>query len=160
MTRQTSLSCAGFVHTSYCPLGSAATIVSTAQPFRRLQSRKAMSSKAKVGTWLAKTDGDDDDDASSESGSSASSAEVNGTTAMSGSAAVKPFQDTSDEEDDGDAEVVAVEEIDWEVLLPKIRLAVMDPSAKRRRAFVTRYLKVSAEGSSAETISQFYRRES
>lgn len=56
--------------------------------------------------------------------------------------------DVSDDEDD----VQAVEDegtrqvnIDWESVMPKVRVALLDPSPKRRDQFIERYLYVTEE---------------
>jgi hypothetical protein len=53
-----------------------------------------------------------------------------------------------DEDDEGGQEIAAGrrgEEIDWATVTPRIRDAMVDPSRKRREAFINRYLIVSPE---------------
>jgi hypothetical protein len=103
--------------------------------------------KAKVGSWLDKSNGEDVDEAyesSDNEGSSARAAPVDKLT----KAAQEPMDDgDSDDEDDGERGVAAAEskreaDIDWEEMIPKIRPALEDQSGKRRRAFIDRYLYV------------------
>jgi hypothetical protein len=51
-------------------------------------------------------------------------------------------EDEDEQEDEGPE---AIEDIDWEKVLPKLRKAVVDPSNVRRRAFVSKYLQVSSD---------------
>ncbi|KAL1405501.1 translational activator of GCN4 [Vanrija albida] len=109
-----------------------------------------MSTKAKVGSWLGKGSAEAKGDAND------SDSEASDITAPSeaGDAAPPARQadddDEDDDDDDGaitpaDAEAARELNIDWEVVLPKVRPALLDKSRKRREDFVARFLYVSDE---------------
>lgn len=99
-----------------------------------------MPAKAKVGSWLDKSNGEDVDEAYESSGDEGSSTRGK-------PPAAEPLDD-GDSEDEDEEEIVAAEEskreavVDWETVIPRIRPSLEDQSAKRRRAFIDRYLYV------------------
>jgi hypothetical protein len=117
--------------------------ISSKQPFRKLQKSTAdMPANDKVGSWLGDAKGAADGDESDES-DSAPVQRSNGQT--------RRGEDAEDEEDDDEEEEVngaadgvkREENVEWETVLPKVRPALEDPSDKRRRTFIGRYLYVS-----------------
>lgn len=112
-----------------------------------------MPAKAKVGSWLDKSNGSGVDEAYESSDDEGSSARV------AAAAAVKTNQplddgDSDDEVDEGgdlgrNEETKREVNVDWENVLPKIRPALEDPSSKRRRAFIDKYLYVNESCESA-----------
>lgn len=100
-----------------------------------------MSSKAKVGSWLEHNDKSQAEAYESASGNDdLDDGRINGK---------KPIDVDGEEEDD--AEVVGEltgkreDDINWEELGQSMRLSLSDPSKKRRRAFISRYLYVSEQ---------------
>jgi hypothetical protein len=110
-----------------------------------------MSSKAKVGSWIgkgaanAKGDANESDsDAESSAASSVSDVED---TPVKKTAAVHDDDDDEDEDEVPTPEVAERElNIDWEVVLPKVRPSLLDRSRKRREQFAARFLYVTDEG--------------
>ncbi|WWC90100.1 uncharacterized protein L201_005033 [Kwoniella dendrophila CBS 6074] len=102
-----------------------------------------MSAQSKVGSWLEKNDGADEGEAY-ESGSEAS---VNGTPNGATPNHVEDEDDDDEIADDARDDVIGKREVnvDWESIGPKLRPSLLDKSKKRRRAFIARYLYVSAQ---------------
>ncbi|ODO11508.1 hypothetical protein I350_00288 [Cryptococcus amylolentus CBS 6273] len=94
-----------------------------------------MSSKAKVGSWLDKSD-----EPKSEAYESESESEEQ---------VKKEVEDYNDNEDDieptEDVTGRRETDVDWEALGPRLRTSLLDPSSKRRRAFLSQYLYVSEQ---------------
>lgn len=105
-----------------------------------------MPAKAKVGSWLEGSSAaaseayESSGSSASSSGSEAGENEVTQTRQTNGFVV---NDESSDDEDEGSERD---EVVDWDVLLPKLRPAMMDRSKKRRAAFVSRYLTVTDEG--------------
>lgn len=117
--------------------------ISSKQPFRKLQKSTAdMPANDKVGSWLGDAKGAVDGDESNGSDS---------IPVQRSSGQTRRGEDAEDEEDDDEEEEVngaadgikREENVDWETVLPKVRPALEDPSDKRRRTFIGRYLYVS-----------------
>jgi hypothetical protein len=106
-----------------------------------------MTTKSKVGSWLEKTAGSDastdDEDVGDNVDDSASEAESSAGPANHVTK-VDVYVASEDEDEDMEEEQ-KVEKEDWATTLPRIRSSLMDPSKKRRRAFISRYLSVSPE---------------
>ena len=108
-----------------------------------------MPAKAKVGSWLDKSNGSGVDEAyeSSDSDEEGSSGAAAGNADKLKDAAKNPIiEDGSEDEaevDGGADETKREVDIDWELGMPKIRPALEDQSKKRRRAFMERYLYVN-----------------
>lgn len=106
-----------------------------------------MSTKAKVGTWLGKGSAEAKGDAND------SDSEASDITAPSdaGDDVQQPGNAEEDDDDEDGAITPADDEaarelnIDWEVVLPKVRPALLDKSRKRREQFAARFLYVSDE---------------
>jgi hypothetical protein len=99
-----------------------------------------MPANDKVGSWLGGAAGAADEN-DSDGSDSAPQHRINGKI---------PNDRDEDEQDDEDEGVTGAadgvkreENVDWESILPKVRPALEDPSDKRRRAFIGRYLYVS-----------------
>ena len=103
-----------------------------------------MPAQAKVGSWLGNNASASEAYESSDSGSSSTGSvtEVKHPRA-NGSRADQRANLSDDDNDDDEVEVEEQEEVDWAVVLPKIRPALMDKSKKRRQAFIVRYLTVT-----------------
>lgn len=119
-------------------------------PLEALKSKKGnnMSSKSKVSSWMEKNDNHDDngsDDGASdaESSSAASYGRPNGANGLAGDDDVESLVDVEDNEETD--EVEEEEEVDWEKALGRLRLELEDPSKKRRKAFIERYLNGTAD---------------
>lgn len=115
-----------------------------------------MAPKAKVGSWLEKNQ----DAPSAEAYASDSDS---GESEASTSAAVRRPTEAApngkspaiarDDDEDGDDDVYAApadergreEDIDWEDVLNRLKLALGDKSKKRRQAFIARYLYVTED---------------
>lgn len=119
--------------------------IPSSKPFKKLQAQDGMSSKAKVGSWLGDGAGAAKKDAN-ESDSESSAASV------VSDIEEPPKANEVDELDDDDDELQTPDEssrelnIDWEVVLPKVRPALLDRSGKRREQFAARFLYVTDEG--------------
>ena len=100
-----------------------------------------MPNQAKVGSWLEGRGSAVASEAyeSSESGSSNSRSEAGENSKIN--ARPTNRDDDSDEEAE-EKEAERPQGVDWDVMLPKIRPAIMDKSKKRREAFISKYLKV------------------
>lgn len=125
------------------------SIIPTAKALRKIPKRPA--AKDKVGSWLemnqnappAEAYASDSDSGESEASTSAA---VRQPKANGKSPAV-----AQDDEEDGEEDVYAPpadergreEDIDWEDVLSRLKLALGDKSKKRRQAFIARYLYVT-----------------
>jgi hypothetical protein len=87
-----------------------------------------MPAKEKVGAWLGNASAADDDDEYDSDGSDAPNGHRNGYDGAESATQVREAQ-----------------EVDWETVLPLVRPALEDPSDKRRKGFVARYLVVGPE---------------
>lgn len=101
-----------------------------------------MGSKAKVGSWLNKNEGEDVDEANESSDEGSSSGSMNGDDGAVTAAKMNGKVHLSEDEED-EVEQEKEEDIDWEQLLPKLRPAILDTSGKRKVAFISRYLTVT-----------------
>jgi hypothetical protein len=106
-----------------------------------------MPSKAKVGSWLEKSNGVDASEAyeSSEGSASGSEDERDGGTRS----AAKEIETRGDfgqaDGDEEEEEYDRHEDVDWDKVIPRLRSAMVDPSQKRRRVFLSRYLNISKD---------------
>jgi hypothetical protein len=98
-----------------------------------------MPAKAKVGSWLERNDSTDINEAYDSGSGSASGSDDDG----EGAVDVTGGGAGSDSEEEQEEKVDRNEVIEWEVVLPKIRPALLDLSPKRREAFIARYLQVT-----------------
>lgn len=116
-------------------------ISSQKKPLKKLQAQSGMSSKAKVGSWL-----EHNDKSQAEAYESASENDDLDDGRINGKHPIDV-----DEEDEDDAEIAGEvigrreDDISWEELGQSMRLSLSDPSKKRRRAFISRYLYVSEQ---------------
>ena len=112
--------------------------------FRKLQAQRGMPAQAKVGSWLGNNESANEPYESSDSGSSStgSATEVEHLRKSGSRADQRADLDDGDDDEDEDS-VEEQEEVDWTVVLPKIRPAMMDRSKKRRQVFIARYLAVT-----------------
>jgi hypothetical protein len=109
-----------------------------------------MPSSAKVGSWLENSDRGAGAQAEAYDSSSGSSDSDSDDTPVRTSRPIRrDIQDVDESEDEDEEEqdegAEAMEDIDWEKVLPKLRKSVVDPSNVRRRAFLSRYLQVSSD---------------
>ena len=107
-----------------------------------------MPAEAKVGQRLDKANDQQDEAYELSSDSEPSVSSGPGGMDKSNGSAQNHQDDEEDDEDDDDEETEDErqekdEELDWESLIPRIRLATLDKSKQRRQAFVSRYLTVS-----------------
>lgn len=115
-----------------------------------------MAPSAKVGSWLEKNQevqpseayASDSDSGESEASTSAAVRKPNGS-APNGK---QPVPDATDLEDDADEDYVPQaddkgreENIEWEDVLGRLKVALGDKSKKRRQAFIARYLYVTED---------------
>jgi len=109
-----------------------------------------MSSKAKVGSWMGKGSAAAKAEAyESDSDAESSAASVISEIVDSKKLAAAEAEIDDDEDDEEAPTPAAVERelnIDWDVVLPKIRPALLDRSKKRREQFSARFLYVTDEG--------------
>ncbi len=112
-----------------------------------------MAAKDKVGSWLGKAKKPSKKEAydSDSAESNITEPDVPAKKAASSSSSNSSDSDSdsgssSDSDSEDDAKEGRERNIDWDVVLPKVRPALLDRSAKRRDAFITRYLYVTDEG--------------
>lgn len=114
-----------------------------------------MAPSAKVGSWLEKNKdvqpseayASDSDSGESEASTSAAVRKPNGSAKQE----QPPVADDDDDDIEEDAYAAQAddkgreENIDWDDVLGRLKLAVGDKSKKRRQAFITRYLYVTTD---------------
>lgn len=126
-------------------------------PFEALKSKKgnSMSTQSKVSSWIEKNDAVDtngsDDSSDAESSSAAGSTRPHGANGVAQDDDVELLDEEEEEPDEVDEEEQQ-EEVDWEKVLGRLRLELGDPSKKRRKAFISRYL----DGSSDRELSMSF----
>lgn len=108
-----------------------------------------MSSTAKVGSWMGKSSGKTKAEAyesESEGSSSAASVVSDVDETPAAHAEIESDEEALDDEiasPDADTREL---NIDWEIVLPKVRPALLDRSRKRREQFASRFLYVTDDG--------------
>lgn len=112
-----------------------------------------MAAKDKVGSWLGdkkpcKSEAYDSD--SAESDITEPDAPAKKAASSSSSSSDSDSDSDSDSSSDSDSDEDDAKEgrernIDWDTVLPKVRPALLDRSAKRRDTFIARYLYVTDE---------------
>lgn len=106
-----------------------------------------MPAKAKVGSWLANSAPAQNGEAfesSSESGSDSGSASGSAVNTANTKEVSRAASSVEGEEDDGQLHEED-EVVDWDVVTPMIRIALLDKSRKRREAFSARYLRITED---------------
>jgi hypothetical protein len=123
-----------------------------------------MAPKAKVGSWLEKNQdtpsteayASDSDSGESEASTSAAVKQTKVSVA-NGKSPANPQDDDEDGDEDDYAAVAdergREEDIDWEDVLSRLKLALGDKSKKRRQAFIARYLYVAEDCKSGLSYS-------
>lgn len=130
--------------------------IPTAKALRKIPQRTGMAPKAKVGSWLEKNqDAPSAEAYASDSDSGESEASTSAAVRRPKEAAANGKSPVAarDDEEEGDEDVYAApadergreEDIDWENVLSRLKLALGDKSKKRRQAFVARYLYVTED---------------
>lgn len=135
-------------------------IIPPHKPFQKLQAQSGMAPNTKVGSWLANNKGKANGTEAYESSDSGSSSDHRGSVSDSDEevevvkeekvvrppapkARPPPTREVLEDEDEDDDEAEEAEEVDWEKTIPRIRLALVDPSDLRRREFIQRHLSVT-----------------